>query len=137
MQAPHSQSSQPSLVPVRPISLRITVTSVRCGSTASGYGTPLTFRVIETLIGSTSEGRADARGAVGGDGDVLTARTCDGGLDGASRHHADGVPAVLLARADVADRRGVAARGRGDRGQRLRVDGLADDRRLGGRGADD
>src|SRR3981081_3189326 len=109
MHAPHSQSSQPSLVPVRPTSPRMTLTSERWGSTATGWARRLACRVIETLIGSASEGRADTGGAVGRDGDVLAARTGDGCLDGAPGHHADGVAAIAFSGADVADRPGVGA----------------------------
>src|SRR6476469_4139090 len=93
--------------------------------------------VIETLIGSASEGGADARGAVGGYGKVLAARTCGRGLDGPAGHDSDGVAAVALTRTDVRDRRCVGARGSGNGGERLLVERLADDRGLRARGADD
>src|SRR3954454_11002244 len=83
--------------------------------------------VIETLIGSASEGGADAGGAVGGYGNVLAARACGRGLDGPAGHDADGVAPVALACADVRDRRGICARSGRDGGERLLGERLADD----------
>ena len=55
--------------------------------------------------------------AVDGDGDGLAGGTAGGGLDGAPCHHADGVAAVAVAGAHVADRAGLlGGRCRGRRG---------------------
>src|SRR2546423_456279 len=65
MQAPHSESSHPSLAPVRPTCSRTARRSVVLGSTSSGYATPLTVRVSGTLIrlraGSGWRGRGTRR----------------------------------------------------------------------------
>ena len=45
MQAPHSESSHPSLLPTSPSSVRSTQSRLRCGSTSIGYSRPFTFSV--------------------------------------------------------------------------------------------
>src|SRR6476469_8325946 len=87
MQAPHSESSHPSLLPVSPISVRSTDSRLRPGSISTGYVSPLTFRfVVYRTLSSSLLDRA-VEGGTRGNRHVLAAGAGDGGVDGAPRPH--------------------------------------------------
>ena len=65
MQAPHSESSQPSFGPVRPISVRSTDSSDRLGSTSTSYGDAVGHDGCRVFHGAPSLGGAVKRRASG------------------------------------------------------------------------
>ena len=128
MQAPHSESSQPSFAPVRPTDVAHGREEARPGLELDGVG---------HAVDCECRGDLHDRGSAGGDRDVGAARPGDGDLDRPARHHLGHRAAVALGGAHVRDRGGRRGSFAGGGCDRRLVRGAAGERGLGLRHAAD